>query len=300
MSRPATAETLGMALGFVAVAVFAGSLPATRLAVASLDANFVTAARAAVAGLIALPVLVAGRRPPPWRDLPKLGLCALCLVGGFPAFTAVALRSLPAANGGVVLGALPLATAVVAALVDRDRPSPAFWLCSGLGAALVVGFALSRGGGALRAADALLLVAVACAAVGYTLSAQLSRRLPARQVISWVVVLALPISAPLGFAWRPANLGAVAPAAWASLAYLGAMSMYLGFFAWNAGLALGGVARVSQVQLLQPFLTFAIAAVVLGERIDAETAISALAVVALVFASRRARVEAPRTAAAQA
>ena len=300
MSRPATAETLGMALGFVAVAVFAGSLPATRLAVASLDANFVTAARAAVAGLIALPVLVAGRRPPPWRDLPKLGLCALCLVGGFPAFTAVALRSLPAANGGVVLGALPLATAVVAALVDRDRPSPAFWLCSGLGAALVVGFALSRGGGALRAADALLLVAVACAAVGYTLSAQLSRRLPARQVISWVVVLALPISAPLGFAWRPANLGAVAPAAWASLAYLGAMSMYLGFFAWNAGLALGGVARVSQVQLLQPFLTFAIAAVVLGERIDAETAIAAIAVVALVFASRRARVEAPRTAAAQA
>jgi drug/metabolite transporter (DMT)-like permease len=148
-----------MTLGFVAVAVFAGSLPATRLAVASLDANFITAARAAIAGLIALPVLLAGRRPPPWRELPKLGLCALCLVAGFPAFTAVALRSLPAAHGGVVLGALPLATAFVAALVDRDRPSPAFWLCSGLGAALVVGFALSRGGGVLGAADALLLVA---------------------------------------------------------------------------------------------------------------------------------------------
>ncbi|MGA2493679.1 MAG: DMT family transporter [Roseiarcus sp.] len=300
MSRPAAAETLGMAFGFVAVAVFAGSLPATRLAVASLDANFVTAARAAIAGVIALPVLVVGRRPPPWRDLPRLGLCALCLVGGFPAFTALALRSLPATHGGVVLGALPLATAVVAALVDRDRPSPAFWLCSGLGAALVVGFALSRGGGALQPGDALLLVAVACAAVGYTVSAQLSRRLSAREVISWVVVLALPISAPLSFAWQPADLGAVAPAAWASLAYLGAMSMYLGFFAWNAGLALGGVARVGQVQLIQPFLTFAIAAVVLGERIDAETAIAALVVVALVFASRRTRVDAPRTAAAQA
>jgi drug/metabolite transporter (DMT)-like permease len=131
-------------------------------------------------------------------------------------------------------------------------------------------------------------------------SAQLSRRLSAREVISWVVVLALPISAPLSFAWRPADLGAVPPAAWASLAYLGALSMYLGFFAWNAGLAFGGVARVGQVQLVQPFLTFAIAAVVLGERIDAETAICAVAVVALVFASRRARIGAARTAAAQA
>ena len=289
-----------MALGFVAVAVFAGSLPATRLAVASLDANFVTAARAAIAGLIALPVLLAGRRSPPWRELPKLGLCALCLVAGFPGFTAVALRSLPAAHGGVVLGALPLATAVVAALVDRDRPSPAFWLCSGLGAALVVGYAASRGGGALHAADALLLVAVACAAVGYTLSAQLSRRLGGRAVISWVVLIALPISAPLSFAWRPADLAAVAPLAWASLAYLGVMSMYFGFFACNAGLALGGVARVGQVQLIQPFLTFAIAAALLGERIDAETAICAVLVVALVFASRRARIGAARMAVQQA
>jgi drug/metabolite transporter (DMT)-like permease len=195
---------------------------------------------------------------------------------------------------------LPLATAVVAALVDRERPSPAFWVCSGFGAALVVGFALSRGGGALRAGDALLLVAVACAAVGYTLSAQLSRRLSAREVISWVVVLALPISVPLSFVWRPVDPGAVGPLVWASLAYLGAMSMYLGFFAWNAGLALGGVARVGQVQLVQPFLTFAIAAALLGERIDAETAVCALVVVALVFASRRTRVNAPWTAAAQA
>jgi len=300
VSRPAAAETLGMALGFVAVTVFAGSLPATRLAVASLDANFVTAARAAIAGLIALPVLVVGRRPPPWRELPKLGLCALCLVAGFPGFTAIALRSLPAAHGGVVLGVLPLATAVAATLLDRDRPSPAFWVCSGLGAALVVGFALNRGGGALRPADALLLAAVACAALGYTVSAQLSRRLSARDVISWVVVLALPISVPLSLAWLPADPGAVAPFAWACLAYLGALSMYLGFFAWNAGLALGGVARVGQVQLVQPFLTFAIAAALLGERIDAETTICALAVVALVFASRRARIGAPRTAAAQA
>ena len=300
MNRPAAAATLGIALGLVAVAVFAGSLPATRLAVASLDANFVTAARAAIAGLIALPTLVFSRRAPRRRDLPKLGLCALCLVAGFPAFTALALRSLPASHGGAVLGAMPLATAAFAALVDRDRPSRAFWLCSGLGAALVVGFALSRGGGALQPGDALLFGAVACAACGYTWSAQLSRRLSSPETISWIVVLALPASLPLSLVWRPADLGAVAPLAWASLAYLGVMSMYFGYFAWSAGLALGGVARVSQVQLLQPFLSFAIAAVGLGERIDAETAITALLVVALVLASRRTRVVVLRTAAARA
>ena len=143
---------------------------------------------------------------------------------------------------------MPLATAAFAALVDRDRPSPAFWLCSGLGAALVVGFALSRGGGALQPGDALLFGAVACAACGYTWSAQLSRRLSPPEVISWIVVLALPASLPLSFDWRPADLGAVAPLAWASLAYVGAMAMYFGYFAWNAGLALGGMARVSQTQ----------------------------------------------------
>jgi drug/metabolite transporter (DMT)-like permease len=145
----------------------------------------------------------------------------------------------------------------------------------------------------LRPGDALLFGAVACAACGYTWSAQLSRRLSAPQVISWIVVLALPVSLPLSCACRPADPGAVPPLAWASLAYVGAMSMYFGYFAWNAGLALGGVARVSQVQLLQPFLTFAIAAALLGERIDAATAITAVVVVALVFASRRARVDAP-------
>ena len=218
-----------MALGFVAVAVFAGSLPATRLAVASLDANFVTAARAAIAGLIALPVLVVGRRPPPWRDLPKLGLCALCLVAGFPAFTAVALRSLPAAHGGVVLGRCrsppPLLPRWSIATGPR-RPSgsaPASarrWSSASRSVAAAA---------SLRAGDALLLGAVACAACGYTWSAQLSRRLSPPEVISWIVVLALPVSLPLSLAWRPADLGAVAPAAWASLAYLGAMSMYLGF-----------------------------------------------------------------------
>ena len=262
MNRPAAAATLGMALGLVAVAVFAGSLPATRLAVASLDANFVTAARAAIAGLIALPTLVFSRRAPRRRDLPKLGLCALCLVAGFPAFTALALRSLPASHGGAVLGAMPLATAAFAALVDRDRPSRAFWLCSGLGAALVVGFALSRGGGALQPGDALLFGGVACAACGYTWSAQLSRRLSSPETISWIVVLALPVSLPLSLVWRPADLRRRRAARLGEPRLprrdVDVFRLFLpGAPAWRWA-AWRASARSS---LLQPFLTFAIAAV---------------------------------------
>jgi drug/metabolite transporter (DMT)-like permease len=294
VSPQARDETLGMALGLVGVAIFSASLPATRLALTSLDPDFLIAARAAIAGLIALPVLIAGRRAPPWRHAPKLALCALCLAAGFPGFTSLAMRDPPAAHGAVVVGALPLFTALAGALVDGERPSPAFWLWSALGASVIVGFALHRAGGALQRGDAELLLAVASAAFGYAWSAQLSRRMPAREVISWVVVLALPISAPLSLLWRPSDLSAIGPAAWACLAYLGAMSMYFGFFAWNAGLALGGVARVGQVQLLQPFLSLALAATLLGEPIDAETAIAAALVAAIVLAGRRTRIAAAR------
>ncbi len=167
---PRREETVGLLLGFLGVAIFAATLPTTRAAVASLGPQFLTAARSAIAGLLAIPVLAVGGRAPPWRDFPLLILCALCLAAGFPGFSSFAMRALPAAHAGVVVGALPLATAVAAALIDRDRPSPAFWASAILGALLVIGFALHRGGG-LQADDALLLAAVASAALGYTLSA---------------------------------------------------------------------------------------------------------------------------------
>jgi len=240
--------------------------------------------------VLAIPVLAIGGRAPPWGDLAPLALAALCIVVGFPGFSGLAMRGLPAAHASVVIGALPLATAAVAALIDGDRPSPGFWCCAVAGSALVVAFALHKSGGALQAGDGLLLAAVASAALGYTLSAQLSRRMPARDVISWIAVLALPFSAPLSIVWRPERLAGVPASAWTCLAYLGAMSAYLGFFAWNAGLARGGVARVSQVQLAQPFLSLGLAAWLLGERVDGETALCALAVVGLVFLGRRFRV----------
>ena len=287
-------ETLGLLLGALGVVIFSATLPLTRLAVHDLSPQFLTAGRSVIAGVLAIPVLAIGGRAPPWRDFPLLALAALCVVVGFPGFSGLAMRTLPAAHASVVIGALPLATAAVGALIDGDRPSPAFWGCAILGSGIVAGFALHKGGGAFQAEDALLLAAVASAALGYTLSAQLSRRMPARDVISWIVVLSLPVTAPLSFVWRPETVASVPASAWACLAYLGAMSAYLGFFAWNAGLARGGVARVSQTQLAQPFLSLGLAAWLLGEPIDAETVLSAVAVVGLVFVGRRFRVSAAR------
>lgn len=288
--QPREQESLGLLLGLLGVAIFAATLPLTRLAVPSLGPEFLTSARALIAGLLAAGLLLAGRRPPPRPQLPRLFVAALCLAVGFPGFSSFAMRSLPAAHGGVVIGVLPLATVVVAALIARERPSPSFWACALLGAVLVGGFALHRGGGALQWGDGLLLLAIGSAALGYTLSAQLSREMPARDVISWIVVIALPVSAPLTWLYRPAEPALVPLFAWACLAYLGAMSMFLGFFAWNAALALGGVARVSQTQLAQPFITIGLSALLLGERIDVETIVFAALVVGLVFAARKLRI----------
>lgn len=288
-------ETLGWLLGALGVAIFAATLPMTRIAVAEMSAAFVTAARAAIAGLIAIPALAAARNRPPWRKFPLLALAALCLVFGFPGFTSFALRTLPASHAGIVNGALPLATLVVAAILDKARPSVGFWVCAALGGGVVVAFALHHGGAQLQAGDTLMALAVLAAALGYVVAAQLSRRMRARDVISWMVVLSLPITLALSWLDAPAHPEAVSAKAWASLAYLGVMSMYLGFFAWNSGLAMGGVARVSQVQLAQIFLTLGIAAWLNGEAIDAETLGAAALIVVLIFVGRRLRAgDSPR------
>ena len=288
-------ETLGLLLGFVGVVIFGGSLPFTQLTVAALDPWFVSAARAALAGCVAGAVLLAVRpaRPAP-RDLAALLLSALCLVGGFPTLTALAVQTVPVSHGGVVLGILPLATAAASALLTGERPRPAFWAAAVAGAALVIGFALRDGGGRVEPGDALLLVAVAVCAVGYVLSGRLTRRIPGWAVISWMLVLSAPVSVPLAFLLAPSDLGTVPASAWIGLAYITLLSQYLGFFAWNAGLALGGIARVSQVQLLQTFVTLGIAALLNGERVDGPTWGVAVAVVGLVLFGRRAAVQPAR------
>jgi drug/metabolite transporter (DMT)-like permease len=279
----------GLALGALGVALFGGTLPATRVAVTALHPAFVTAGRAAVAGALAAAVLLTLRRPFPERDrLAPLLAGAVLLVGGFPLLASVALRTAEASHGGVVLAILPLATAAAAALVAGERPSRRFWALAALGTALVLGFVAVESRGAWTAADALFVAAAACAATGYAVSGRLSRAMPGWEVISWQLVLALPVTAATALAFRPPRPEAVPAAAWAGFGYVSLFSMFLGFFAWNAGLALGGVARVGQVQLLQVFVTLAASALVLGERVPPTTVLFAAAVAAVVAAGRRA------------
>ena len=286
-------QTFGLFLGLIGVVIFAATLPMTRLAVGDLGPWFLTAGRAAVAGAVASLVLFAMRRPMPSRAaFGKIALASLCLVGGFPGFSGLAMQSVPAAHGAVVIGVLPLATACASALLHGERPAPAFWICGLAGAALIVLFALRQGAGGLTFGDALLFGAVLSAAIGYTLSADLSRAMPGWEVISWAVVVALPVTAPAALWFWPAHANAAPASSWAAFAYLSLMSMYAGFFFWNAGLAMGGVARVSQVQLLQTFFSIAIAAALNREAIGAETLAFASAVAATVFIGRRLRVAA--------
>jgi drug/metabolite transporter (DMT)-like permease len=285
-------QHLGLLLGFVGIVIFAGTLPGTRYANQYLDPYFLTAMRSALAGMAGLATLILTRRQwPSPRALALLILCALLLVLGFPLLIAVALVTVPAAHGGVILGVLPLATAVAAALIQGERPSLGFWIAGAVGAALVVGFALHRGGGgAITWGDVLTLLAVPCAAIGYTYSARLAGIMPGWEVISWCVVISLPVALTATVLLWPADAAAVPADGWLALLYLGLMSQFIGFFAWNAGLVTGGIARVSQIQLLMPFVVVLMAAVVNREPVDLETLLFATAVVLTVAIGTRLRV----------
>lgn len=285
-------ETLGLLLGFVGVCIFAGTLPFTHLAVEHLSPHFVTAGRAALAGLLALTSLLALRRAwPTLRQAGLLALTALCLSGGFPGFTALAMQTVPASHGGVVLGIMPLATSAISTLIMGERPSAAFWLAALAGAALVIGFTFYEGGGSLGRGDIFLLAAALSSSLGYVLSSRLVKEgFAGWEVISWVLVVALPVTVPLALWLMPEAPRALPIRSWAGFMYVTLMSQYLGFFAWNAGLALGGVSRVGQVQLLQTFITLLIASFLNRETIGPVAWLVAAAVFLLVIAASRARV----------
>jgi drug/metabolite transporter (DMT)-like permease len=295
----------GLWLGLLGVALFALTLPMTRLAVGDaaapqLPPAFVTAGRAALAGLCSLLVLGLSRAPRPPRSLlPALAVCALGTVVGFPLGIALALREAPAMHAAVITGVLPLATAAVAAVALRQRPSLGFWACAIAGTALVVGFALLEGGGRLSAADGWLLLAVLSAAVGYVAGTQATLQLGAERAICWVLAGSLPLTLPAALWWWPAQGGIVALSAWGGFVYVGLVSMWLGFFAWYRALAIGGVMRISQLQLVQPFLSLLLAVPLLGERLQVTTLAFALAVVAVVFIGRKMPVQRTRAAPAR-
>ncbi len=290
----------GLWLGLLGVAIFALTLPMTRLATGTPEAPqlsglFIALGRAAAAAGLSALFLLALRAPLPRReDWRPLALVAFGVVFGFPLCTSLAMRHVEAMHASVIVGVLPLATAAVGAWLHRQRPSAGFWLCAIAGAALVVLFALLRSGAsglALQPADLLLLAGMLCAAVGYGYGARLAQHMPAEQVICWALLLALPITAPLTLLTWPAV--PVRASAWGGFAYVAVFSMWLGFFAWYRGLALGGTVRVSQLQLLQPFLSMLFAVPLLSETLDPLTVGFGLAVMAVVLAGRTMPVRAP-------
>ena len=295
-------ELHGLWLGLLGVVLFSITLPVTRLAVGTpetplLTGYFIAFGRAGVAGMLSAVYLFAVKPPiPTLKQCRSLGMVSLGVVFGFPLMTSLAMRYVPAAHASVITGVLPLATAALGARVNRQRPSMGFWLCAVCGCLLVLGFAVLRSGQSgwwLHSADLMLLVAMVLGAIGYVWGGRLSTEMPAQHVISWALVISLPLTLPLAWLSRP--LDSVPWSAWAGFAYVSLFSMWLGFFAWYRGLALGGTVRVSQVQLLQPFLGMLFAIPILGESLDLTTLGFGLAVVATVFIGRKMPVHSPAT-----
>lgn len=285
-------ETIGLFYGFLGVLSFSLTLPATRIAVTELDPTFIGLGRGVVAGTVAAFILWLTRQSlPTLKQVRGLLIVAAGVVLGFPLLSAWAMQRLPAAHGAVVLGLLPLATAVAGVIRSGDRPSRLFWLASLVGSTTVVGFALSAGAGALYGEDLILLGAVIAAALGYAEGGKLAQQLGGWQVICWALVLAAPLEAIptlLAAGHQPLQASAFA---WLGFAYLCLVSQLIGFFAWYHGLAIGGVARVSQMQLLQPFLTIVFSALLLKESITTTTILAAALVIGSVAIGRKAKIQ---------
>ena len=281
-------STNGWINGFLGVLIFSVSLPATRVAVGGFDPLFLTVARASIAGLLGLSMLLLFReKRPESGQIVSLALVAIGVVVGFPLLTALALQSITSAHSTVYIGLLPLATAIFAVLRGGERPGPVFWLFSCLGSAFVAGFAAYESGFTLARGDVFMLGAIVVCGLGYAEGAKLSRVLGGWQVISWALVLSLPLMAGLVL-WRwPASFVNVGVSAWLGLAYVSLFSMLIGFVFWYRGLALGGIAAVGQLQLLQPFMALGWAALLLHERISPLMLIVTVAVVACVAGTRR-------------
>ena len=287
----ASVKRSGTLLAALGVLIFSFSLPATKLAVADLDPWVVAFGRAVVAAAVGALVLRTARAPLPNRSqVRRLLIVAGGVVVGFPLMTTLALQTAASAHGAVVVALLPAATAAFAVLRGGERPSPVFWVAAVAGLAVVLSFSLARTGGALTLADVELLIAIAACALGYAEGGVLARELGGARTICWALVLFAPVSVAITAVALARHGFHAGPDALFGFAYVSAMSMFLGFFAWYAGLARLGVARASQLQLAQPLLTLGWSALVLSEHVGPATLLAAVAVLASVVVTQRARI----------
>jgi drug/metabolite transporter (DMT)-like permease len=272
----------GLGWGLLGVAAFSFTVPFTKVAVAGFSPLFIGSARAVMAAVLAaLALSLTRQRLPADAQWTRLAVVAAGTVVGFPLLTSFALTTAPATHGAVVIALLPAATATAAVLRAHESPPAAFWMATAVGALAALGFAFTQSGGSgqLHWADLLLLGAVVAAAVGYAEGGLLARELGAWQTISWALILASPLMVFLTALSAAHQQPSGTPIEWTALAYLGVVSMFLGFFAWYRGLAIGPIARVSQIQLVQPVLSICWAGLLLGETLTWTTVVGGLAVI---------------------
>lgn len=273
----------GLLWGAAGMLCFSGTAPATRVAAPAFGPETLTFARILIAALLAAVALhvIRGARRPRRRDLPALAIMGLGLAVGFPLLLAIAVEQVPAAHGAVVIGLVPAATAMLSVIRTRERPPVLFWVgcLGGLGA--VLAFAVSRGGGRLQPADLWLLAAVASCAVGYVEGGRLAQRIGAVTALCWAMIVLAPFALiGLALAVATRSFGELDAGEWTGLLYAGVMSMFVGSIAWYRGLAAGGIARVGQLNLLQPLLAITWSALILHEHISTAVPLTAVAVLA--------------------
>jgi len=274
--------------GLVGVIMFSGSLPATRLAVMELDPYFVTSARAAIAGILALlAIIVFKEKLPSKQQIIPLLIVAFAVVLGFPLFSSLALQYISSAHSIVFVGILPIATAIFGIFRANERPRPIFWLFAIIGSLIVMGFAFSHGVEGSVAGNLLMLLAIVLCGLGYAEGAKLSKSLGGWQVISWALIISLPVSLPLSFVFRPISLDGISASAWLGLAYVSLFSMFFGFIFWYRGLAMGGIATIGQLQLLQPLFGLTLAAFLLHEQVSWSMLLVTVAVLFNVAATKK-------------
>ncbi|PRA61634.1 EamA family transporter [Pseudomonas sp. MYb187] len=284
-------ENTGMALGLLGVIIFSLTLPMTRIVVQELHPLLNGLGRALLAAIPAAALLLWRREKwPTWQQIKGLSLVALGVILGFPVLSAWAMQSVPASHGALVNGLQPLCVAFYAAWLSHERPSKAFWACAALGSALVLVYAVIMGAGQIQAGDLLMLAAIAVGGLGYAEGGRLAREMGGWQVICWALVLSAPLLLGPVVYLALQHQGPVSAKAWGAFGYVSLFSQFIGFFAWYAGLALGGIARVSQIQLLQIFFTIAFSALFFGEQVEPITWVFAAGVIGTVVLGRKTRV----------
>lgn len=281
----------GMLLGFLAVIVFSLTLPVTRLIIPYFDPIFIGLGRSVVAAIVAATILLAFKQSLPTKNQLKwLFLTAIGVIAGFPVLTAFAMQTVPASHGSVVIGLLPLLTAVIAVFISNERPAFGFWVAAIIGALLVVVYSLLQGGMEVHIGDVYLIAASIFGAMGYAFGAKIAKEIGGWQVICWVNVIGFPFSI-VGAVWvMPDSFAEIPKTAWIGFLYLALASQLFGFFLWYKGLAIGGIARVSQTQLLQSFLSIIAAIIILGEKVELNTYLFALAVVVAIAVTRKMQI----------